>query len=111
MVLVDQLQEPAQQVLALRISHTIDVFDVSAHRVNGSPASDRICPHNWMDCLELGADIEGTPTRLFVQLEASSCCGVVETRLCECGSQGLEELLVGLGDAVVDLVARCPKGI
>jgi len=104
-VLVDELQEPAQQMLALCLRHAIDVFHVGADWEDGLPASDRVRTNNWMDRLELRADVEGTAARLLVELEAASCRSIVEAGLCECCSQSLEELLVGLGYAIVDLVA------
>ena len=104
-VLVDQLQEPAQQMLALCLRHAIDMFHVGANGEDGLPASDRVCTNDWVDCLELGTHIQGTAARLLVQLEAASCRRIVEPGLCECCGQGLEELLVGSRDSVVDLVA------
>ena len=53
MVLVDQFQEPAQQMLALRFRYAVDVFDMGTNWVYGLPASDRVRTNDWVDCLEL----------------------------------------------------------
>jgi len=110
-VLVDEIQEPAQQLRALLLGHAVDVLDVATNGEDALPASDRVCTDDGMNRLELRADILGCTTGLVVQLEASLLGNPPETRLLKSHGKTLEELLVRLADTIVDLVARRPEGI
>ncbi len=108
MVAVHQVQKPRQQLLALLVCQSIDVLDVPPHREDALPPRHRVGPHHRVDRLELFAYVLGGSARLVVQLESGTLRDLVEVRLLERGSQSLEELLVRLGEAVVDLITRRP---
>jgi hypothetical protein len=110
-VLVNEIQEPGKELGALFLRQAVDVLDVSADREDALPAGDRVGANDGMDSLELGADVLCCAARLVVQLEPSCLGHFLETWLLKRGRQGLEELLIGLADAVVDFVAGGPKGV
>lgn len=67
----------------------------------GLPAGDRVGADDRVDGLEQLADVLGGAASLAEELEAVALSGFVEAWLRVCGSQGLEEALVWLRDAVV----------
>jgi hypothetical protein len=105
MVLVHQLQEPVQQLLALLLRHAVDVLHMPAHGEDALPPGHGVCAHDGVDGLELGADVFDGAARLVIELEAGFLGDALEAGLVEGDGEGLEELLVGLADAVVELVA------
>lgn len=111
MVLVDNIQEPVQQVLALLLRHTIDVLHVSANREDALPSGHRVRPDNRVNGLEFFTDVLGCAARLVVQFEAAVVRDRLEERLLECHGEGFQEFLVGFADAVVDFVAAGPEGV
>lgn len=111
MVAVDKVQEPLKQLGALLLGQAIDVLDVSANGEDALPPGDGVRSDDWVDGLELGADVLGCAARLVIELEAGSLCNLAETGLLEGCGQGLEELLVRRADSVVDLVARGPERV
>lgn len=111
MAIVDKIQEPLQQLLALFISQAVDVPNVATDGEDALPSSDGVGSNNGVDSLELSADVFRSTTRLVVQLEACSLSDVTEAGLLKGSSQGLEEFLVRLANAVVDFIARGPESI
>lgn len=111
MVVIDKIQEPLQQMLALFVGHAIDVRDVSAHREDALPPSDGVRSDNGVDGLELTANILRSTARLFVELETLAFGNGAKVRLLKGCGESLEELLVRLADSIVDFVSRCPESI
>jgi hypothetical protein len=110
-VVIDQIQEPLEQVLALLLCDTVDVRDVSANGEDALPSRDGVGSHDWVDGLEVAADILRGATRLFIELEALAIGNVAEAGLLKGCRQSLEELLVGLADFVVDFISGCPERV
>lgn len=111
MSVVNEIQEPLQQLLALFISETVDVLNVATDREDALPSSHGVCSHNGVNCLELSAHVLRGSTRLVIQLETGSLSNVTEAGLLKGSSQRLEEFLVGLADAVIDFIAGGPEGV
>lgn len=65
-VVVHQIQEPLQQVLALFLGHAINVRHVSADGENALPPGHRVGSHNGVNGLELAADVFRSAARLVV---------------------------------------------
>lgn len=78
MAIMDKVQEPLSQSVALIFSHTVDVLDMAANGEDALPSSDGIGSHNGVNSLELRANVFGGTTRLGVQLKATSCSDFVE---------------------------------
>jgi hypothetical protein len=111
MVFIHQLQEPAQQLLALLIRHPVDVLHVPADGEDALPPGHGVCAHDGVNGFELRADVFDGASRLVVELEAGLFGDALEAGLLEGDGEGLEELLIGLAEAVVELVARGPEGV
>lgn len=111
MVLVDEIQEPGEQLGALLLGQAVDVLDVDAHGEDALPARDGICAHDGVDGLELGSDVLRGAPRLVVDLEPAELGDLVEARLLKGGCKGLEKFLIRLANAVVDFVSRRPKSV
>ena len=94
MVLVDQIQEPLQKLLALLFRDPIDVFHVPANREDALPPSDRVSTHHWMDSLENAANVLRRTTLLVVEAETVLLSRLLEVWLLKGDSKGLKELLV-----------------
>jgi hypothetical protein len=109
--LVDNVEEPVEQLARLLGRDAVDVLDVAADGEDGLPPCDGVGADDGMDGLELGADVLGGAAGLVVEGEAGLFGDLVEGGLLEGDGEGLEELLVRLADAVVDLIARCPEGV
>jgi hypothetical protein len=111
MVFHKQLQEPLEQFLAFSLGQAINMRDMLANWEDGLPPSDGVGANHRMSCLELFAYIFRGTTRLRVDLETSTLSSFVEERLCTGSSQGLEELLDGFGDSIVNVVTGGPEGV
>ena len=79
-----------------------------SHSEDRLPASDRICADNGMRSLEIASNVLGRAARGRVHLEVIVGSGFVEQWLGVSCSEALEELLIGSGDAVEQLVAGRP---
>jgi hypothetical protein len=82
---------------------------MTPHRKDALPAGDRIGAHNWMDGLKLAANILWCTTRFVIQLEPGTFGDISEDWLLEGGCESLEESLIRLTEAIVQLVARGPQ--
>lgn len=111
MVLVNQVKEPFQEMVTFFLRYAVDVPHVASHWENALPASHRIRANDGMDCLELGSDVFWGAAGLIIEFEPSFLGDFLEERLGECAGQSLEELLIWLADAIIDLIARCPQGV
>lgn len=111
MAVMNEIQEPLQQLFALFISETVDVLNVATDREDALPSSHGVGSNNGVDCLELSAHVLRGSTRLVIQLEAGSLSNVTEAGLLKGSSQRLKEFLVRLADAVVDFITRGPEGV
>lgn len=110
-ILHDQLHEPLEEVLALRLAHLIDALGVVADGEDALPARDGIGANDRVHGFEVGADVERVAALGGVELEVVLGGGFVEEGLCVGGGEGFEEFLVGWGDAVVDFVAGGPERV
>lgn len=111
MVLVDQVKEPLQKMVALFLRHTIDVPYMAPYGEDTLPPSHRVGADDWVDRLEIESDVLGRATGLTVELEPTFLGDLLEERLGKGPGEPLQELLVRLADAVVDLVARGPERV
>jgi hypothetical protein len=111
LTLDDQLREPSQEMIALVLGHLVDALRVVAHGIHALPASDRVCPHNWMNGGKICADILRSTTLGTVKLIAVLLCALIEDRLCVGGRQPFQELLVSWRQTVIDFVTRRPQRI
>lgn len=111
MSIVDKIQEPLKQLLALFVSKAVDVLNVATDREDALPSSDGVGSNNGVNGLELSAYVLRCTTRLVIQLEAGSLSNLTESRLLKSSSQRLEEFLVRLADAVIDFITRGPECI
>ena len=84
---------------------------MDADGIDSLPAGDGIGADNGVNGREIGADVLRGAAGAFEKGEASLGSDGVELRLGKGAAQGLVELLVGFGDAVVDVVTGCPQGI
>lgn len=71
MVLVDQVKEPLQEMIALLLRHAIDIPDVASNGEDTLPPSHRVGADNRVDCLEVKSHVLRSATRLTVELEAA----------------------------------------
>lgn len=110
-VLVDKVEEPLEQVIALFLRQPVDVVGEAAHGEDALPARHGICSHDRMHGAQVGAHVLGRTTWRSIQLEAEAIGDVLEVGALEGGGQALEEFLVRLRDTVVDFIARGPQGI
>lgn len=109
MVLVNQVKEPLQKMVALFLRHTIDVPHMAPYGEDTLPPSHRIGADDWVDRLEIESDVLRRATGLTVELKPTFLSDLLEVWLGKRPGQSLQELLVRLADAVVDLVARGPE--
>lgn len=105
MVLVNQVDEPVKQGLALFLCEAVDMLDMSTNGKDTFPPSHRICANDWMNGFKLASDIFWGSTRLFVKLEAASLRGIIEPWLGKGCGECLQKLLIRLTDAVVDFIS------
>lgn len=111
MAVVNEIQEPLQQLLALFIGETVDVLNMTANREDALPSGHGVGSDNGVNCLELSAHVLRGSTRLVIQLEAGALSNVTKAGLLKGSSQRLKEFLVRLADAVIDFIARGPEGV
>lgn len=78
---------------------------------HGLPPRHRIRANDGMHGFKNVADVFGRSSGGGIQLEVTVFRRFGEFWLRVCCRQGLEELLVRSGDAIVEVVARCPEGI
>ncbi len=110
-VLDNELGEPVEEVLGFSLAEAVDLSNVVANSEDTLPAGDRVGADDGVDGLKELADVLGGTTLSTVNLKAVAVSSLVEAGLGICGGQGVKEALDGLGDAVVDLVARSPERI
>lgn len=110
-VLDNELHEPLQRTLGLLGRELVDLLHVVADGEDGLPACDRVGVDHGVDGFEDFADVFGGAARLAVDFETVFFGGFVEGGLGVGGCEGFEELLVGLREAVVELVAGCPQSV
>jgi hypothetical protein len=84
---------------------------MTSHGEDTLPASNRVGAHDWMDGLELRADVLGGTARLVVELEAIAFSCLLKPGLFEGDCKAFKKLLIGLADLVVDVIARRPECI
>lgn len=101
MVLVDQIEEPLQQVITLLLGQPDDMFGEAADWEDALPPRHRVCPYHGVNRFQVGADVLWRTASCRVELEVEPLGGFPEILPIEGSRQGLEELLVGLRDAVV----------
>lgn len=111
MILLQQTLEPSQHHIALLLGQTVQELRVLANGIQTSPPRDWISPDHRMHSTKVSADVFRSPTRLLIELEASSLCSRNEVRPRECTGQAGEEVLHGRTYAVVQLVATSPERI
>lgn len=109
MVLRHQAHKPVEQVSTLVLGKIIDPLDVVADREDTLPPSHRVRAHNRMDGQQLIAHILRCTAGTGVYGEFVLVSNRVEKWLCVGCCEAVEEGLVGLGDSVVDFVARGPE--
>ena len=107
----DQLNKPVQEVLGLIICQAMDVLDVMADSKDALPTGNRVGTNNWVNGFKHIADVFGSSSRSGKERESIRIGGLFETRLCVVGSQAVQEVLQRLGDAIVELIPRCPQCI
>lgn len=78
---------------------------------DGFPTCNRVCAHNGVDGFQYFADVLRSPTLTRKDLEAVLVSGFFEEGLSVGGGKGFEEFLVRSGDAVINFIAGCPKGV
>lgn len=66
MVLVQQIQEPLQQMVTLRRCQPVDVSGEATNREDALPAGDWVCANDWVYGLQVFAYILGSSTRFGV---------------------------------------------
>lgn len=105
--------ELAQKLVRLLLGKLVDPLGEWAQREDALPTSHGVRPHDWVDGDQLPADILRRPSRLCVDLDVLRVCrsGAEEALAAKGSRKTLEELLVFLGEAVVDLVAGRPEGV
>lgn len=52
-VLVDQVKEPLQEVVALLLRDAVDISHMASNRKDALPPCHRVGAHDWVYCLEL----------------------------------------------------------
>lgn len=109
MVLSDELHKPFQRMLALFLGQTVDVLYMVADCEYGFPSCYRIGTNDRVNCSQVVAHIFRSTARLGVQLEVVLFGGLVEFWLRVCGSEIIEKLLIRLGQAIIEIVARSPE--
>lgn len=70
MVLIHQIQEPVEQLLALLFGYTVDMAYVTANGENALPAGDGVRPDNRVDGPQDLPDVLRGAAGLVVELEA-----------------------------------------
>lgn len=104
-IAIDQVQEPVKQLFALIFCHAIDVLYMPSNREYALPSRDRIRAHDWMNSLQLLANIFRRAAWFIVQLEAIPFRSLAESWLLKGDRQSFQEFLVRFADAIVYLVA------
>lgn len=66
MVLLQDVQKPIQQVLALLRRHAVDVLHVAANREDTLPTRHRVRSHNRVNSFENTANVLWVTARLVV---------------------------------------------
>jgi len=84
---------------------------VSTDSKDTLPTCYRVGTDDWVNSLENRSNVLRGTTFLSIDLKAVVFSSFVETRLSIGGGEALQELLVGLGDTIVDFVSGSPKGI
>lgn len=77
-VLVDQIKEPLQEMVALLLRHAIDIPDMASNREDTFPPSHWVGADNRVDCLEVESDVLRSATRLTVELESTFLSDLLE---------------------------------
>lgn len=111
MVLNNEIHEPVKKMSTFFFSDPVDLLDVGSNGENTLPPSDWVRANHRMFSPQFITHILGGAARTRVDLEAIVLGDLVEARLGIGGRETLEELLVWLREAVVDLVTGCPQGI
>lgn len=104
-VLDNKSYEPVEEMPALLLGDIIDLLHVRANSEDTLPTGDRVGTDDRVLGNELLSDVLGSATRTRVDLEIVELGNFVEAGLRIGCSQALQELLVGLGDTIVYLVA------
>lgn len=84
---------------------------MAPNREDTLPPSDRVGADDWVDRLEVESDVLRRATGLTVELEPTFLGDLLEEWLGKCPGKPLQEFLVRLADAIVDLVARGPQRV
>jgi hypothetical protein len=111
-VVVDnQADKPLFQVVTLFLRQPINLADVVADGEDTLPAGHGVRANDRVDGRQLVADILGAAPRLGVKLKLVFLGALVEDGLRICCVEGLKELLIWLGDTVIDFIAGGPEGV
>lgn len=105
MVINYKPHEPVKQRAALLLRQAVDALHVVADGEDALPAGDGVGADDGVRGGKVGADVLRGAAGFRVELEAVVGRGGVEEWLGVGGGEGLEEALVGGGEAVVELVA------
>ena len=87
------------------------LLDVMADSKDALPTGNRVGTNNWVNGLKHIADVFGSSSGSGKERESIRIGGLFEARLCVVGSQAVQEVLQRLGDAIVELIPRCPQCI
>jgi hypothetical protein len=96
MVLDNQIHKPLEQVSALLLRDSIYLLDVCANSEYTLPTRDWVGADNGVLSAKLLADILGSTTWAWVNLEVVILGNFIEARLSICCGQTFQELLVRL---------------
>lgn len=111
MVLVNQVQEPVEELFAFLLGHVVYVSHVPTDREDALPSSHRVCSDDGVYGPEDGSDVLRRAARLVVELKAIALCRLAESRLVEGDCQAFEKLLVRLADKVINFITRSPERV
>jgi hypothetical protein len=110
-VLSNHAEEFSKEVRALTLSEAVNVLNVMAEGKDGLPASDWVGPNDWVLGGELGTNIQWRSTWRIIEFKFVVLGGLGKEWLGISCSKSVKELLVGWGEAVIDLIPGGPECI
>lgn len=111
MVVLDHAVEFLQQLFRFVLVHLVDAFGKLPDREDTSPASHWMGPDDRMDRGEAIPFIQGASPLSLYDLLPSTFHAHAHAIGSACDGQAIYKVLIRLGQAIIQLIARGPKRI
>jgi len=111
MILINQSSQICQDLNRFLLAQLINLMHLFKHTIQALPPSNRVCTNDRMAGNKVCSHILRSTSRTRMNSKAQTLARCLERGIIMCCRQPFEEFLVRSREAIVSLIARCPKRV